>query len=158
MAKNKKDSDENKPKNNKIIFIVLFILGLLVIGGAAFGAVYIFMEKNKAISSQPVIEEYVYTDLEEFTINLADEKDKRYFKASLSIGYNKDDEKIAEEIKSKPSVIRDVIIFYFKGKKAEFVNDVTNEAQMKKELVENINKELNKGKISDVRFKNMIIQ
>ena len=52
----------------------------------------------------------------------------------------------------------DTIIFYFKGQKAEFVNDINNKEKIKEDLIEAINKELQKGKITDIRFKNMIVQ
>ena len=161
MAKNKdktKDKTDNTEKSNKGIMIVLFILGLLVLGAASFGGVYLFMKTNKTVSAQQVIKEQVYVDLEEFTINLADNGGKRYFKGEISLGYDKDNKKIAEEIENNKVVVRDAIIFYFKGQKAEYINDINNKEQIKEELMEAINKELQKGKITDLRFKNMIVQ
>ncbi|MBE6062731.1 MAG: flagellar basal body protein FliL [Clostridium butyricum] len=161
MAKNNqkaKDSNEQKDKNGKGIMIVLFILGLLVIGAASFGGVYLFMKTNKAVSSQAVVKEQAYIDLAEFTINLGGDNGKRYFKGEISLGYDKDNKKMEKEIKNNTVVIRDTIIFYFKGQKAEFINDINNKDQIKEELMERINKELIKGKINDLRFKNMIIQ
>ena len=159
MAKNKeKDTSENSGKSNTGLMIVLFILGLIVLGGATFGGAYLFFKTNKTVSAQQVVVEQAYIDLDEITINLADEGGKRYFKGELSIGYNKDDKKAAEEVKNSTAVIRDAIIFYFKGQKAEYVNDVNNKEKIKEELIETINKELVKGKITDIRFKNMLVQ
>lgn len=159
MAK-KKDKAENASgeKSGKGIMVVLFILGLIVLGAASFGGVYLFMKTNKTVSAQPVIVEQVYVDLDEFTINLADDGGRRYFKGEISLGYDKENKKIADELESNKVVIRDAIIFYFKGQKAEYINDITNKEQIKEELIANINKELQKGKITDLRFKNMIVQ
>lgn len=157
MAKSK-DKEEKAEKSGKGLMIVLFILGLIVLGAASFGGVYLFMKTNKNVSAQPVIKEQTYVDLEEFTVNLADEGGKRYFKGEISLGYDKDDKKLPDELANNSVVIRDAIIFYFKGQKAEYINDINNKEKIKEELIVAINKELLKGKINDIRFKNMIVQ
>ena len=153
-----KDKAEVKEKSGKGLMVVLFILGLIVLGVSTFGGVYLFMKTNKTVSAQPVVVEKAYVDLDEFTVNLADTDGKRYFKGELSLGYDKSNKKIAEEITNNTVVIRDIIIFYFKGQKAEFINDINNKDKIKEDLMEAINKELQKGKITDVRFKNMLVQ
>lgn len=153
-----KENGENTPKSNKGVLIILFILGLVVLGGATFGGVYLFMKTKNTVESQPVVIEETYMELKEFTVNLADEGGKRYFKGELSIGYDKSKDKLAEELKGKEVVVRDDIIFYFKSQKADYINNVENTETMKKQLIEAINKDLTKGKITDIRFKSMIIQ
>ena len=154
----KKENDKGKEKGGKGLMIVLFILGLIVLGGATFGGAYLFMKTNKTVSAQEVVVENAYVDLEEFTVNLADEGGKRYFKGELSVGYDKSNKKMAEEITANTVVIRDTIIFYFKGQKADFINNINNEQKIKDDLITAINKQLQKGKITDIRFKNMIVQ
>ena len=162
MAKKENDKGkekvEGKEKGGKGLMIVLFILGLIVLGGATFGGAYLFMKTNKTVSAQEVVVENAYVDLEEFTVNLADEGGKRYFKGELSVGYDKSNKKMAEEITANTVVIRDTIIFYFKGQKADFINNINNEQKIKDDLIAAINKHLQKGKITDIRFKNMIVQ
>lgn len=153
-----KDKTEVKEKSGKGLMVVLFVLGLIVLGAATFGGVYLFMKTNKTVSAQEVVIEQTYVDLDEVTINLADEGGKRYFKGQIAIGYDKSNKKIAEEIKNNTAVINDVVNFYLKSKKADYLNDVNNEEQIKSELIESINKQLQKGKITDIRFKSMIIQ
>ena len=158
MAKKDKDKTEVTEKSGKGLMVVLFVLGLIVLGVATFGGVYLFMKTNKTVSAQQVVVEQSYIDLEEMTINLADEGGKRYVKCQISIGHDKSNKKIAAEIESNRSVIQDIINFYFKGQTAEYINDVSNKEKIKEELMENINKELQKGKITDLRFKNIIVQ
>ena len=138
--------------------VILFILGLVVLGGATFGGVYLYMKTSKTIESQEVVIENTYIDLAEFTVNLADEGGKRYFKGEISLGYDKTKKKLLEELTGNQVVVRDDIIFYFKSQKAEYINNVENRENMKKQLIEAINKDLTKGKITDIRFKSMIIQ
>jgi flagellar protein FliL len=163
MAFGKKKANENGEttnvgKSNKGVLVILFILGLVVLGGATFGGVYLFMKTKTTVESQEVIIETTYMELKEFTVNLGDEGGKRFFKGEISIGYDKSKEKLAEELKGKEVVLRDDIIFYFKSQKAEYINNVENTENMKKQLMDAINKDLTKGKITDIRFKSMIIQ
>lgn len=157
-GKEKKEKDENSGKSNKGVMVVLFILGLVVLGGATFGGVYLFMKTNKTVEAQEVVVENTYMDLAEFTVNLADEGGKRFFKGELSLGYDKSKTKLAEELTANQVVVRDVIIFFFKSQKAEYINNVANEEAIKKQLIDAINKDLKKGKITDIRFKSMIVQ
>lgn len=157
-GKAKEENGEVKHKSNVGVLIILFILGLVVLGGATFGGVYLFMKTKNTVESQEVIIENTYMDLKEFTVNLADDGGKRYFKGEISIGYDKSKEKLAEELKGKEVVVRDDIIFYFKSQKADYINNVENNEAMKKQLIDAINKDLTKGKITDIRFKSMIIQ
>lgn len=156
--KAKEENGEKSNKSNKGVLVILFILGLVVLGGATFGGVYLFMKTKNTVEAQEVIIENTYMELKEFTVNLADEGGKRYFKGEISIGYDKSKEKLAEELKGKEVVVRDDIIFFFKSQKADYINNVENTENMKKQLIDAINKDLTKGKITDIRFKSMIIQ
>lgn len=153
-----KENGENTGKGNKGVMVILFVLGLLVLGAATFGGVYIFMKNKTTVEAQEVVIENTYMDLSEFTVNLADEGGKRYFKGEISLGYDKTKIKLQEELTGNQVVVRDDIIFYFKGQKADYINNVENKEAMKKQLIEAINKDLTKGKIIDIRFKSMIIQ
>lgn len=158
LGKGKKEKDENSGKSNKGVMVILFILGLVVLGGATFGGVYLFMKTNKTVEAQEVVVENAYMDLAEFTVNLADEGGKRYFKGELSLGYDKSKTKLAEELTANQVVVRDVIIFFLKSQKADYINNVANAEAIKKQLIDAINKDLTKGKITDIRFKSMIVQ
>ena len=153
-----KEKSEKTGRSGKGIMVILFILGLIVLGSATFGGVYLYMKTSKTIDAQEVVIENTYMDLAEFTVNLADEGGKRYFKGELAIGYDKSKDKLKEELTGNQVVVRDVIIFYFKSQKAEYINNVENSETMKKQLIEAINKDLTKGKITDIRFKSMIVQ
>ena len=153
-----KEKGEKTGKSGKGVMVILFVLGLIVLGAATFGGVYLYMKTSKTIEAKEVVIENTYMDLKEFTVNLADEGGKRYFKGEISLGYDKTKEKLKEELTGKEVVVRDDIIFYFKSQKAEYINNVENTEAMKKQLIEAINKDLTAGKITDIRFKSMIIQ
>lgn len=153
-----KEKGENSGKSGKGVMVILFILGLLVLGSAAFGGVYLFMKTKNTVEAQEVVIENTYIDLAEFTVNLADEGGKRYFKGEISIGYDKTKTKLKEELEGNQVIVRDDIIFYFKGQKADYINNAANKETIKKQLIDAINKDLTKGKITDIRFKSMIVQ
>ena len=153
-----KEKGENTGKSNKGVLIILFVLGLLVLGAATFGGVYLFMKTKTTVEAQEVVVENKYMDLTEFTVNLADEGGKRYFKGEISLGYDGTKTKLLEELTANQVVVRDDIIFYFKSQKADYINNVANKEEMKKQLMAAINKDLTKGKLTDIRFKSMIVQ
>lgn len=160
MADKKETKKENTEKSNKGMMIVLFILGLLVLGAATFGGVYLFMKTKANVDTKPVIVEKTYVSLGEITVNLADEGGKRYFKGDISVGYDNTDKEAPKELTKEKSlvVVNDAVIFYFKGQKSEFINNVANEEIMKKQLMEAINKQLMKCKVTDIRFNSIIVQ
>jgi flagellar FliL protein len=149
---------ENGGKSNKGIMVILFVLGLLVLGVAAAGGTYLFLKQKSTVEAQQPVVENTYMDLDEFTVNLADEGGKRYFKGQISLGYDKTKTKLTDELTTNQVVIKDDIIFYFKSLKADYLNNVANSDTIKKQLIDAINKDLTKGKITDIRFKSMIIQ
>lgn len=158
MAEKQDVKSENSGKSGKGMMVVLFILGLLVLGAAAFGGVYLFMKTQSTVAAQPVIEERLYTDLGEMTVNLNDEDQKRYIKCQISVGYTKKDKKTPKELETNLVVVRDIVGNYLRNKDSEFVNDPSNEEEMKSEMIEAINKQLVKGRITDLRFNSIIVQ
>ena len=135
MAEKQDVKKESSSKGNKSVIIVLFVLGLIVIGAASFGGMYLFLKANNSVSAQQVVVENLYTDLGEFTINLNDEDQKRYVKCAVSVGYDKKDKKTPEELETNGVVVKDVIISYLRNHDSEFVNNNSNEEVMKKELI-----------------------
>lgn len=158
MAKKEGNNENIEKGTNKMVIIVLFVLGLIVLGAASFGGMYLFMKTNNTIESKEKIVEKTYVDLGEFTVNLADPSGKRYFKGQLSVGYDSSEKKLATEINNNMVIVRDAVIFYLKTKEAEFVNNSQNIEQIKEEIKESINKELLQGKVLDVRFNSVIVQ
>ncbi len=153
-----KQDVKNSGKSNKGLMVILFLLGLLVLGAAAFGGVYLFMKTNSGISAQEVVTEKLYVDLGEMTLNLNDESGNSYVKCQISVGYDKKDKKTPKELTTSSVVVRDAVNFYFRNKDSQFVSDPSNEEVMKKELMESINKQLIKGKVTDIRFNSIVVQ
>ncbi|WP_244834844.1 flagellar basal body-associated FliL family protein [Clostridium sp. BJN0001] len=160
MADNVEKGKEKKGKS-KILFVLMFLLGLLVVAGVTFGATYMIFANSGSSSSEKAVPNNVYVDLGENTVNLLDENSKRYAKFQVSVGYNSDDKsnkKLPDELKNNIAVVKDAVTFYMKSKNADFVLDPSNEEEMKKDMITSINKQLTKGRIDDVKFSNLIVQ
>ena len=158
MAEKQDVKNEKSGKSGKGMMVVLCLLGLIVLGAAAFGGVYLFMKTQSTVAAQPVVEERLYTDLGEMTLNLNDTDQKRYVKCQISVGYGKKDKKTPKELETNLVVVRDIIGTYLRNKDSEFMNDPANEEKMKSEMIEEVNKELVKGKITDIRFNSIVVQ
>jgi len=146
MAKQVKNDTEKKPAGKgKIIIIAL--LALIIIGGATFGGVYFFiLSKDK---TEKVVVEATYVLSEETKINL--NKKGSYVQTGISISYDEDNSKLAEEIETKKIKLQDKAIWYLKSKvTTDF--DASNEVVLKKGLIDTLNKELENGKILDIYY------
>ncbi|MGG7176570.1 flagellar basal body-associated FliL family protein [Clostridium paraputrificum] len=154
----KKDKKENKDvekSSGKFKTIFLILIAFIVLGAGTFGGVYFFMQSRD--NSQKVISEIKVPVGEEIMINLSDSDAKRYLKAKVNVSYDKKDKKAAKEIEEKAVEIKDKTIFYLKSKVAKDF-EAGNEEKLKKELVLEINKILDQGKIVDVYFDELLTQ
>ncbi|SHE56787.1 flagellar basal body-associated FliL family protein [Clostridium fallax] len=141
---------ENKGNKTKIIALVIV---LLVAVGAGVYFVTLNMVKSKG-TEQVKLD---YYDLGETFINLNDEGGKRYLKTQISLSYDGKNEKLKEEIDKDKPELKDIAIYYFKGKKSEDFNSA-NESEIKKGLLTEVNKHLTAGQINGVHFQELLIQ
>lgn len=165
-AENKVKKDIKEKKGSKVILIVIgAVVGLILVGGVAFGAYYFAAKSIKPASSamenSVSIEndsngEVVTFELDEFLINLADEGKPRYLKTKIFIGYTNNKELVAELTTKKP-IIRDTVNNVLRIKKSSDLSVQGDEA-IKKELADKINDQLTKGKIGNVYFSEILIQ
>lgn len=149
MAKNENTETENSPKKgNKIVLII--IVGFVILGVATFGGVYYYMSTHDSVKVEKV-ETTTYQLMEDTQINLSDKNTKKYLKTSVALTYDKSNKDLGKEVVEKKLIIQDATVWYLKSKQsADFESE--NKDELKKGLVERINKELDKGKIIDVLF------
>ncbi|MFL0195495.1 flagellar basal body-associated protein FliL [Clostridium sp. WILCCON 0269] len=94
-------------------------------------------------------------DLKDFTINLADEGGKNYLKVNVYLGY--DDKKLDTELTDKTPIIRDAIIEILRTKKVADINS-KNMDNIKMQIIQRINPMLEKGKINNIYFSDILTQ
>ena len=158
----------------KVILIVFFLVAAVGVG-AFFGYSKFLSDKNTKSNENDASSYAAQTqtengqnssylkhvvsaktfNLEEFTINLADEGGKNYLKINVYLGY--DDKKLTDELTEKTPIIRDAIIEVLRTKKVEDIND-KNMDSIKIEIIQRINPVLEKGKINNVYFSDILTQ
>ena len=90
-------------------------------------------------------------------VRLADESGRSYLKATMNISYDKKNKKLGKELNSKLTEVKDATLFYLMSKKSEDFR-AENEENLKKGLIEDINKILDEGKIVNIYFDQLLAQ
>lgn len=175
MGKNKekkapKEPKEPKVKNNNeknslIIKIISYVLLLAFIAGCTYFGVYYGIKKatgdNKSVenteSKPSKVENEVYFEIGEMTVNLKEDSGKRYVRLNLTVGHSEKNKDLTKEIESKKGVLTDAAIFYLKSCA---YTDFTagNETVLKENLIKKLNEKLESGTISSIIFTDLIIQ
>ena len=146
-------AEEKKKSNLKVIIIIA--LALLMLGGGVFVGVYLYISKNAQPAEVIIVEGY--KEIGDIMVNLSDENAKRYVKLTATVTYDSENEDLASEIDTKLVALKDTTIFYLKSlKSTDFTAD--NEKNLKKQLVDNLNKNLTKGLLIDVKFNELLVQ
>jgi flagellar FliL protein len=150
----------DKPqKSNVLKIVIIVLLSLVVVGGAAFGGMYVAGKKdlsttNKSVKNEDVNE--ITYSLDEFLVNLSDEDGRRYLKVKVFIGYGENEE-LTMELETRKPIIRDLVNTSLRAKKTTDFS-ATGVDTIKKELIASINPVLTKGKISNIYFNDILVQ
>ncbi|MCB2356673.1 flagellar basal body-associated protein FliL [Clostridium estertheticum] len=149
---------EKPKKGNSLKLVIIVLLGLIVVGGAAFAGVYIASKKGSTPTSttKAVETKEVTYSLDECLVNLTDSDAKRYLKVLIYVGYGENTD-LDTEIKAQKPIIRDLVIKTLRSKKAADFDDSVVD-NIKKELITKINPVLTKGKIDHVYFNDLLVQ
>lgn len=156
MKKNKDEASEKQGKGKMLIIFVSMFLTLSFLAGAGFYFIsndYIKLNYSKEIEKK-------YVDLGEFKINLSDTDKKRYFSGRIYIGYDKDKRGYEDAFKKdgKLPIIQDVINSYLREKSYDYLANADNTEKIKKEMIEQINGQLDTCRIEDIRFGEYLLQ
>lgn len=143
---------------NKLSIVIIALLVLILAGGAGF-ATYYLMTRNKptVIKVKEETKEATLV-MDEFLVNLSDEGGKRYIKTKIVIAYEESKE-LPPELEEKKARMRDAINVVLRNQKAVDLNK--NEAgieTLRKDIMTRINAMLNKGKITNVYFYDILVQ
>lgn len=178
------ENKTEKKGGSKVKIIIISLLVIIVVGaGGYFG--YTMFLKNKGQEAKPgvatqqpantqqvaqqgqnpqgaanttYLQQVVSAktfDLDECLVNLADEDGKRYLKVKVFIGY--DNKKLEAELTEKKPMIRDSVISVLRTKKAADINP-KNMDNIKMEIIQKVNPMLEKAKINNVYFNDILVQ
>lgn len=154
-----KPKKDKSSKGNIFKIVIIVLLSLIVVGGAAFGGMYIASKKAPSADakSEKAVEvtEVTYS-LDEFLVNLLDEDGRRYLKVKVFIGYE-DNKELSAEVEAKKPILRDVLNTSFRSKKTTDFG-ATGVDAIKEQLIVSINSVLTKGKVSHIYFNDILVQ
>jgi flagellar FliL protein len=151
--------------------ILLMGAAVLILAGAG-ASVYFFMPEFLPAFIRPVDaspnkqakkgaeekkhEPEIGADLEVFVVNLAGQAPARYLRTTLSLGLRSEKEK--EEVKELSGPIRHAVIMYLTERKVEELLDPEGKTKLRSDLLKQINAAVGKKMVSNVYFKEFLIQ
>ncbi|WP_165792036.1 flagellar basal body-associated FliL family protein [Desulfocucumis palustris] len=150
---------KSKKNNGGIAKIVAIALGSVIFGAVVVGALAYFIgipglaPKAKA-AAPPEMEQL---DLGDRVINLADEDGSRYLRVKIVLEYPKN-EKFAQELEKEKPFIQESILHILRTKTVDDIRPVPKEEEVKAEIINSINKKLQKGKVEKIYFTDFLIQ
>jgi flagellar FliL protein len=146
----------------------IILIGAAILGGGA--SVYFVMpdflpafirpadpaHDRQAKNANEKHEPEVGADLDVFVVNLAGEAPARYLRTTLSFGVHSEKEK--QEVKELSGPIRHAVIMYLTERKVEELLDPEGKAKLRSNLLKQINAAVGKKLVSNVYFKEFLIQ
>ena len=158
------EGGKKKKGAGKLIFIIILVVVLL--GGAAVG-LRIFApglipgwgEKGQAASGQsnggePAVRELI--SMAPFIVNLADATGRRYLKLTLSL--EMDSPELKKEIQMKDPQIRDAILILLSSKYYDDINTVEGKMALRANIIEDTNRLLTTGQVTNAYFVEFVVQ
>jgi flagellar protein FliL len=125
---------ETKGKSRKLLWLAMFAVFIIIVGGAAFFAAPYLKGKTGKSPKKPEPEQVKATlALDPFLVNLADKEEIRFVKTTFQLGLAKEP---SEEAKSGAAIaaIRDSIISLLSSKTAEQILTTQGKDKLREEI------------------------
>ena len=158
--------------SNKLIIILIGVMMLLVLGLG--GGLFMMWNKLSVVEArtqpegpdgEPVVEEEQVpvekllgpiVSLETFIVNLADQGGKRYLR--MTIDLELDSEDLEPEINKRLPQVRDSILTILPTKRFEDISSASGKTALRDQMLERINGLLANGKVTNIYFKEFVVQ
>ena len=155
-------------KSNKIFVLLIGVMMVLLLGLG--GGLFMMWNKLSDLNTQGVANASIQNgsgsgsehpmgpvfSLETFIVNLADKGGKRYLRVTMDLEL--DDSDLESEISRRLPQVRDSILMILPTKRFEDINTVQGKKSLRYEVMETINAYLHKGKITNIYFKEFVVQ
>lgn len=148
------------PKKSKKKLIIIIVLALLVIGGGGAG---VFLsgilkggEEHKEVD--PSLEQKtIYFDMEEFLVNLNNPGNQVSFLKTI-ITLEIPNQAVMAEVSDKMPKIRDTFQVYLREMRNSDLQGSAGLQRLRAELLLRVNSIMEKGKVTNILFKEIIVQ
>jgi flagellar FliL protein len=139
--------------------IMLIAIVAVLVAAAAGGGVYFFVaKKGPAEVPEKKLSEHGLVEFQPFIVNLADEGNRRFLKASVQLVVDTPEE--AKEFEEKPVLemgARSAIVDTLSAQTSEELGTAEGKNHLREELKEKVSKAL-KIEVADVLFSDFVIQ
>jgi flagellar FliL protein len=157
---------EQKKKRSPKLFIIIGVVVVLLAGGAG-AAYFLFMGKGghgegkKATTEESKGEKgegamAANKNLDAFIVNLTDAQGTRYLKAVMQLEL--DSAELSAELDEKMPMIRDDVISLLSSKSFEDISTEPGKRELKKAILERVNRNLDGGQVTRVFFTEFVVQ
>jgi flagellar FliL protein len=155
--------------SNKIVFLLIGVLMVLMLGLG--GGLFMMWNQLSALSTQSLANASDNPDqqkaiehpplgsifsLETFIVNLAGKGGNRYLKVTMDLELGNPE--LEAEITKRLPQVRDSILMILPTKRFEDISTVQGKTALREQLKEAINGFLAKGKITNIYFKEFVVQ
>lgn len=165
---------EEKKSSKTLLFIIIGAVILLILIGVA-AAVLVYSGDKKAetqndntANTQAKSSTHstkdanllsigpLYAIDKPFIVNLMTQNSRRYLKTSITLELSND--KLQEEVDSKSTIIKDIIIDVLSSKSIEKIVTAKGKEAIKDEMLQRINQVLVDGSVNNIFFTEFVIQ
>jgi flagellar FliL protein len=154
--------------SNKILMVLLGVLIVFMLGMG--GGLFLMWNKLSALDAQSTAdageESEQAADLEQplgpilpldtFIVNLADKGGNRYLRVTMALELETN--QLEDELNKRLPQVRDSILMILPTKRFEDISSAEGKAALRDQILEKINSFLALGKITNIYFKEFVIQ
>ena len=152
--------------SNKILMILIGVIMLFMLGLG--GGLFMMWNKLSAMETQAQVTSDSETSvpvekllgpifpLETFIVNLADKGGKRYLRVTIDLEL--DSEELEGEVAKRLPQVRDSILTILPSKRFEDISSVQGKTALRDQILERINGMLARGQITNIYFKEFVVQ
>ena len=154
--------------SNKILVLLIGVMMVLLLGLG--GGLFMMWNKLSALNAQSIANASVQNgsggspehpvgpifSLETFIVNLADNGGNRYLRVTMDLELGNPE--LESEVSQRLPQVRDSILMILPTKRFEDINTVQGKTALRDEIMETINTYLIQGKITNIYFKEFVVQ
>lgn len=156
-----KDSDEKKGKGGLIKFILVPVILLAQAVGAYFVVFNVLLQEPSKAAEEPKekkapLQVGLFYEINDIVVNPAGTSGKRFLVMEMALETK--DQLVVDEATSKEIWIRDAVISILTRKTPEELLDYSLQNELKKEVLNTMNRKMSTGKFTKIYFKKFIMQ
>ena len=154
--------------SNKILVLLIGVMMLLMLGLG--GGLFMLWNQLSALNAQSVADASAQPDklasleqplgpifpLKTFIVNLADKGGTRYLRVTMDLELGNPE--LKNELNKRLPQVRDSLLMILPSKRFEDIRTVQGKTALRDEMLEALNGYLGQGKITNIYFKEFVVQ